>query len=82
MEGIEGTEMPLSWSQKVIKWEWGIDMDKATKGDIREYIQAKMYFYVEDKVGDSDLWDLFREDFKDFNEDIFKQYQRDNQRVR
>src|SRR5450432_2959538 len=82
MEGIQEMEMPLSWSQKVTKWEWGIDMEKATKEDVREYIQAKMYFYVEDQVGDGDLWDLFQEDFKDFNAEIFRQHQRDNQRIR
>ena len=51
MEGIQGTsEMPLSWSQKVEKWEYGINMEGAKKEDIREYIQAKLLFYVEDKV--------------------------------
>ena len=83
MEGIQGTsEMPLSWSQKVEKWEYGINMEGAKKEDIREYIQAKMYFYVEDKVQDSDLWELFREDFKDFSVDVFKQHQRETQRLR
>jgi hypothetical protein len=57
-------------------------MEEANKEDIREYIQAKMYFYVKDQVGDNDLWELFREDFKDFNAEIFKQHQRDTQRVR
>ncbi|KAI9743432.1 MAG: hypothetical protein M4579_007731, partial [Chaenotheca gracillima] len=81
-QGTCGERALLSLAQKVKKWEYGINMNKVSREEVREYIQAKLYFYVEDRVGDSDLWDLFREDFKDFDVDIFKQHTRATQRIR
>jgi hypothetical protein len=70
------------WNEKVKKWRYGIDMDNVERDDVQEYIQTKLHFYVEDKVQDSDLWELFLEDFKDFSADVFKQHQRETQRLR
>ena len=56
------------------KWRYGIDINNVKRDEVLEYIQTKLHFYVEDKVQDSDLWELFREDFKDFSVDVFKQH--------
>ena len=71
-----------AWNEKVKKWRYGIDINNAERDEVQEYIQTKLYFYVEDKVQDSDLWELFREDFKDFSANVFKQHQRETQRLR
>ena len=70
------------WNKKVKKWRYGIDINNIERDKVLEYIQTKLHFYIEDKVQDSDLWELFHKDFKDFSVDIFKQHQRETQRLR
>jgi hypothetical protein len=58
------------------KWEDGIDTNNATKVDLREYLNTKLYQYTLYRISDENLWDLFKDDFKDFNSAIFGQYSR------
>ena len=56
----------IDWSERVEKWAWGIDPSTASKEDIREYIATKTYHYVQSRINDTTLWDVYQEDFKDF----------------
>ncbi len=55
------------WETRINKWERGIDPKKATNAELQEYIQTKVYQYTLDKMSDDNLWDLFQDNFKDFN---------------
>ena len=59
------------WNEKVKKWRYGIEPDKVTTDEIREYIYAKRYQYQAKKTGDLNLWDLFQDDFKNFTVETF-----------
>ena len=68
------SEMEQDWEKEVAKWEDGINPTEAFKDDLTNYIQCKMYVYMEiHNQLDSTLWELFQGDFKDFTVDIFTQ---------
>jgi hypothetical protein len=53
------------------KWENGINISKATKEDLHDYCKARMHCYIINRQSDENLWDLFQEDFKDFDTTAF-----------
>jgi hypothetical protein len=63
-------------SDKVKKWRYGIDLEKSTTDEVREYIYAKRYQYQTKKTSDINLWELFQDDFKDFTVDTFNRIDR------
>ena len=69
MSGIE-----KDWEEEAAKWEDGINPTEASKDDLTNYLQCKMYIYTEiHNQLDSTLWESFQRDFKDFTVDIFTQ---------
>jgi len=40
-----GTEK--DWEEEVAKWEDGINLTEASKDDLTNYLQCKMYLYIE-----------------------------------
>jgi hypothetical protein len=64
------------WNKEIHKWQHGIDVAKATQEDLDIYTQAKTHEYKLYSKVDSDLWDLFQDDFKDFDKSVFTQVAR------
>jgi len=58
------------------KWEDGIDPTNATKTELQEYLTTKLFQYTMNRTTDDNLWDLFQDDFKNFNVAAFNQYTR------
>ncbi len=50
----------------------GQELDLTDPQSVAEYIKTKQAEYEEHDFIDSDLWELFKEDFTDFTEQIFK----------
>ncbi|KAH8588052.1 hypothetical protein B0O99DRAFT_601163 [Bisporella sp. PMI_857] len=48
------------------QWDYGIEVEAATKNDLNAYAKAKPREYLDCNAVDSDLWDLYIEDFKGF----------------
>ena len=59
------------WNKEIHKWQHSIDVAKAAQEDLDMYTQAKTHKYELYNKVDSDLWDLFQDDFKDFDKNIF-----------
>ncbi len=68
--------MEGNWEQKIKKWGRGIKLEDATGDDIQDYLDTKIYQYEVDKTGDSNLWDLFQDDFKNFSPATFSRVDR------
>jgi hypothetical protein len=64
------------WNREIHKWQYGIDVAEATQEDLNMYTQAKTHEYELYSKMDSDLWDLFQDDFKDFDKNVFSQVAR------
>jgi hypothetical protein len=58
------------WEARIRKYDDDFNVGTATKDELVEFIQTKMYLYEQDKVTDDNLWDGFRIDFKDFTPQI------------
>lgn len=56
---------------KIKIWNNGINLDEAIAEDIQEYAATKLYTYKVDDCVDADLWDVFRDEFKDWTKDTF-----------
>jgi len=63
----------VDWNKEIDKWKYGMDINEASKDDLNIYTQAKIHQYIYNKSIDSDLWELYQDDFKDFDIDIFLQ---------
>jgi hypothetical protein len=61
------------WEARIAKWDYGIEVDAATTEDLTNYMQTKIYSYQYDKRNDDNLWECFKDDFKNFTIDTFKQ---------
>lgn len=62
----------LTWIQRIDKWEEGIDLENATKEELGEYANTKLYNYEREGFTDYDLWFMFREEFEGWSKDNFK----------
>jgi hypothetical protein len=47
--------MELDWEARIKKWDWGIDLGIITKEDLKEYLDTKLYQYIEDRSTDHNL---------------------------
>jgi len=56
------------------KWGKGIDVqsNKTTTTDIDDFIKFKTLEYKDADLKDDDLWEVYKDDFKDFTTEIFK----------
>jgi hypothetical protein len=59
------------WKALIKKHKDGIDVTNATEEDLQEYVKTKLYQYSLDRITDDNLWECFKEDFKDFNKTTF-----------
>jgi hypothetical protein len=59
------------WEARIRKWEDGIDVSKVSREDLHDYCKARMYYYTLKRQSDENLWDLFQEDFRDFDITVF-----------
>jgi hypothetical protein len=55
------------WKEKIKKWENGINPATAIKEDLQEYLDTKLYQYSIDRTTNDNLWDLFKDNFKNFD---------------
>jgi len=69
--------MDPEWTAKAQKHGYGINTENATKEELGEYIETKMYVYGYRNFTDYTLWALFQEDFEDFTADTFRKVQTD-----
>ena len=53
------------------KWEAGIDVESSIEEDLIEFINTKIYDYIQNRIVDENLWYRFKEDFKDFTLETF-----------
>ena len=55
------------------KWSKGCVPDAIKEDDLlKEYMETKLELYTKYDMSDENLWELYREDFKDFKTDDFK----------
>ena len=59
------------WDARIAKWDYGIDVAKATEADLANYTETKVYKYLFDKRNDDNLWECYQADFKNFTKDTF-----------
>ena len=60
------------WPTEIQRWQYGIDVNTATREDLVSYTKTKTYQYTAFNVVDADLWELFTHDFKDFSSALFQ----------
>ena len=66
------SEIEKDWEEKAAKQEKGINPTEVTKDELTDYIQYKMYIYMEiHNQLDLTLQESFQGDFKDFTVNIF-----------
>ena len=67
------TNEAADWKEKMKWWDNGINLlDKeTTQDDIKEYGIIKIYIYRVDDATDAELWDIFRDEFKNWIKDTF-----------
>ena len=55
------------------KWYWGINLIIVKDIDFEEYVLMKIYDYNTGKMIDNNLWNLYKNDFKNFALEYFEQ---------
>ena len=68
----ENWESRETWKARIKKWRKGVDIE-ANKEELDEFVQTKVFEYKLDKRSDFNLWDLFKDDFKDFTAKTFRE---------
>jgi hypothetical protein len=58
------------------KWKEGIDLEASDKDDILDYLNTRLFQYKVEKSTDRDLWELYKEDFANFDIDTFSLLER------
>ena len=56
----------------MVKWSDGIKLDTATKQDLEEYTATKCHEYIERKINDDNLWEVYKYDFEGFTTEIIR----------
>ena len=61
------------WAVMASKYGYRIDVDKAIKDELVEFVQTIIYIYeIQDHLIDNDLWLIFLEQFQGFIVKSFK----------
>ena len=58
--------MDPEWKERIARHGYGIDITTASKEDLEEYVETKIYEYTYENFTDHTLWSLFQEEFKGF----------------
>ena len=65
------------WKAQMKKWDQPLEVTlTTTKDDLSEYLDTKLYQYVLYETSDDNLWDLFKDDFKNFTRATFNRFNR------
>ena len=64
--------MEIDWKERIAKYSYGIDLEKATDDNLTAYMETKIYLYTRHNLKDFLLWTVFQEDFKNFTPETFK----------
>jgi mevalonate pyrophosphate decarboxylase len=65
------------------KWKEGINLEASNKDDILDYLNTRLFQYKVEKSTNRDLWELYKEDFANFDINTFSLLeQRDLRRLR
>jgi hypothetical protein len=51
--------MEIDWKERIAKYGYGIDLETTTNDDLMEYIETKMYLYIQHNLTDYLLWTVF-----------------------
>ena len=62
---------PQEWAIRRRKWKHGIDPRTITAEEFLEYTETKLYEYTLYHTSDDNLWDLFKDDFKNVTAEQF-----------
>jgi hypothetical protein len=82
-EEEEEEDKRINWRILVRKWRQGIDPETVTVNELKEFVQTKVHEYILDQTSDSNLWDLFQDDFKGVTTEQFGTIPRkDQQKLR
>jgi hypothetical protein len=65
--------MDPEWAERVSRLGDRIDTENATQDDLEEYVATKIYLHNYEDFTDYDLWTIFREEFKNFTVNNFRQ---------
>ena len=69
--------MDPEWKERIARHGYGIDITTASKEDLEEYIETKIYEYTYENFTDYTLWLLFQEEFERFTIKNFKKIRTD-----
>jgi len=64
------------WKARIRKWEDGIDVRTVSTEDLNDYINTKMQWYALHRQTDENLWELFQEEFANFDAITWKRADR------
>jgi hypothetical protein len=65
------------WKARIQKWRQPLEVVLATtKDDLSEYLDTKLYQYALYDLGDDNLWDVFKYNFKNFSRTTFNRLDR------
>ena len=64
--------MEIDQKERITKYNNRIDLETATDNNLAEYIETKIYLYIQHNLIDFLLWTVFQEDFKNFTLKLFK----------
>jgi hypothetical protein len=53
------------------KWKEGINLEASNKDNILDYLNTRLFQYKVEKLTNGDLWELYKEDFANFDINIF-----------
>ena len=69
--------MDPKWKERITRHGYGIDITTASKEDLEEYVETKIYKYTYENFTDYTLWLLFQEEFERFTIKDFKKIRTD-----
>ena len=51
--------MEINWKERIAKYGYGINLEKATDNDLIAYVETKMHLYTRHNLKDFLLWIVF-----------------------
>jgi len=64
--------MDPKWAKKILKYGDGINIANTTKDELGEYVEMKVYIYIQENFTDYILWTVFKEEFEGFTTKDFR----------
>ena len=63
--------MDTPWKPLRKRWDRGIDTSTATEEDLDHYVEAKAIIYEGEELCDTELWEVFKIEFRHFTSETF-----------